>query len=92
MAKREISGFTFFSGEINGGEHVDEDGYRRCNKCNDKTILVYPIGEWEVDSEPFKSDETIEDEEMQDGFDVGEVTGHFCRKCNILTSISYNFP
>ena len=86
MAKREIHGFTIL---ING-EHVDDDGYTRCSECNSKTILVSPFCVWQIDSEPFKSGEEIELDE--DEICVEEVSGHFCRKCNMLTSMSYNFP
>ena len=85
MAKREIHGFTI----VINGEHDDDDGCTRCSECNSKIILIYPFCLWKIDSEPFKSGEEIELEE--DEVEVGEVSGHFCRQCNMLTSISYNF-
>ena len=89
MAKREIRGFTI----VINGEHVDDDGYTRCSECNSKTILVSSFCEWQVDREPFKNGEEMEpDDEMLDPVCVGEVSGHFCRQCDILTSMSYNFP
>ncbi|MCJ7828453.1 MAG: hypothetical protein MUP81_01775 [Dehalococcoidia bacterium] len=87
MAKKEIDGITI---SING-EHLDKDGYTRCNKCNGKTILVSAESGWRPDSEPFKDGEEIELEDADEIF-VGEVSGHFCQQCDMLTSLSYNFP
>lgn len=86
MAERKIHGLAI----IINGEHVDADGYTRCNECDGKTILVSAESGWRPDSEPFKNDEEIELDE--DEICVGEVSGHFCRQCDMLTSISYNFP
>jgi len=87
MAKKEIRGLSIC---ING-EYVDDDGYTRCSRCKSKTILVSPFSAWQVDSEPFKSGEEIE---LEDGDEicVDEVSGHFCKKCDMLTSLSYNVP
>ena len=87
MSKREIRGFTVCS----NGEHVDSEGYTRCNECKSKTILVFPCELWQADSEPYKSGEEITDEDLSEIF-VGEVSGHWCPKCEMLISLSYNFP
>jgi hypothetical protein len=86
MATKKIDGVTVSF----NSEHQDDDGYSRCNTCGEKTILVFPCGEWIADDEPYKNGEQMELEESE--FDVGEVTGHFCQTCNILVSLSYNFP
>jgi hypothetical protein len=84
MSRREIRGFTVSV----CGEKTDQEGYCRCNECNSRTMLVYPIGPWHMDSEAFKSGEEVEEREE---IEVGEVTGHWCPKCELLISLSYNF-
>ena len=86
MATRKIHGVTVSF----NSEHKDDDGYSRCNACGEKTILVLPHGDWLADEEPYKNGEPIELEER--AIWVGEVSGHFCQKCNMLVSLSYNFP
>jgi len=88
MAKAKVRGFTI---QIIGEQK--KDGYSLCDECGGKTMLVYPYDEWRVDDEPYKNGETVElDSEIADGIEVSEVTGHYCKHCNILTSITYNFP
>ncbi|KKL57401.1 hypothetical protein LCGC14_2235800 [marine sediment metagenome] len=87
MSKKEISGIEICI----HAEIVDDEGYRRCIECKSKTILVYPIGPWTPDDEPFKAGEVITCEELDD-IEIGEVTGHWCPTCEILTSLTYNFP
>lgn len=87
MSKKEIDGI----GICIHAETVDAKGYTRCIECKSKTMLVYPSGSWIADSEPFKSGESIPDDERED-IDVGEITGHWCPQCEILTSLTYNFP
>ena len=70
-------------------EHDKEDGYMYCGKCGTRLLLAYPFQEWQVDSEPFKDGEE-KPADCPEEVDVGEVTGHFCSSCNILTSITYN--
>lgn len=87
MSRKEIDGLS-----INiVAENIDAEGYHRCTICNSKTALVYPIGDWKMDSEPYKNGEEFADEDREE-IHVGEVTGHWCKKCNILTSLTYNFP
>lgn len=85
MSEREIRGTT-----ICFGEHLDTDGYSRCSKCNSKTILVATSGQWDVDAEPFKDGEETSKDTPEEVF-VGEVSGHYCPKCEMLVSLSYNF-
>lgn len=91
MGKRKVHGATITFNQ----EHVDEDGYHRCNECDSKTILVCADGDWKVDSEPLKSGETVESDEIVGDGDgcvfVGEVCGHYCPTCEMLVSLSYNF-
>lgn len=86
--KREIHGITIST----NSEYIDDDGYHRCNECDTKTVLVTPISEmWEVDSEPYKPGEEAEVEICPE-LCVGEISGHWCPKCEMLVSLSYNFP
>ena len=85
MSERQIRGAT-----ICFGEHIDNEGYHRCNKCNEKTILATAPSSWGVDEEPFKSGEEAT-EGIPDEVFVGEVSGHYCRICEMLVSLSYNF-
>lgn len=87
MSKQKIEGITIALVST----HTDSDGYERCHECKSKTALVYPIGDWIMDSEPFKDGEKVADEDRE-SMHVGEVTGHWCKKCNVLTSLTYNFP
>lgn len=60
----------------------------RCNACGSKTALVVAYPEWSYDSEPF---EDGKQEEMDGEAHVGdEVTGHYCPKCERLTSLAFN--
>lgn len=70
-------------------EIIKEDGYIYCGKCGTKLLIAYPSEIWQVDSEPFKSDEAKQDD-CPDEVCIGEITGHFCQTCEQLTSISYN--
>jgi len=65
------------------------DGYIYCGKCQTKLMLVSAHGEWKVDSEPFKDGEE-KPEDCPDEVFPGEVTGHYCVTCEVLTSLTYN--
>ena len=68
----------------------EKDGYIYCGKCGTKLIVVISDGEWSVDDEAFRSgEEKLED--CPDEVFVGEVIGHFCQTCKVLTSLSYNY-
>lgn len=59
----------------------DEVGDGHCPKCGEKTVLIVAPCEW------------AEDNDGQGGLDVqvhDEVTGHYCRKCGRLRSLSLN--
>jgi len=73
------------------GEHIDADGFHRCNKCDEKTILVTTSGYWGVDEEPYKSGEQLQGGELPDEVFVGEVSGHWCPGCEMLVSLHYGF-
>ena len=66
-----------------------DDGYMYCGECGTKLILVVAFSDWAVDSEPFKDGEERPEDYPKEVF-VGEVSGHFCRTCEQLTSLSYN--
>lgn len=88
MSKKSIHGITVST----NNEHIDDDGYHRCNECETKTILVTPVGEiWEADEEPYKPGEEAEVNICPEIF-VGELSGHWCPKCEMLVSLTYNFP
>lgn len=70
-------------------EVTKEDGYLYCGKCGTKLMLVISPECWDVDDEAFKDGEDSP-KYCPDNVIVGEVTGHFCSKCNRLTSLSYN--
>ena len=86
MGNREIKGMTITS----NNEHIDSEGHHRCNTCDTKTLLVTAPCEWEIDEEPYKSGENSA-EELPDSVFVGEVSGHWCSKCEMLVSLSYNY-
>ncbi len=70
----------------------------KCTECGYRTVLVSFFGEASVDSEPFSNGESAEDSnESRSGVDVpesvtidDELTGHFCLKCDELTSVAFN--
>lgn len=69
---------------------IERGGYLFCGKCGTKLMVVISEGSWAVDDEAFKSGEQRL-EECPDEVFVGEVAGHFCSKCEQLTSLSYNY-
>jgi len=85
MSERNIRGIG-----IRFGEHLGEGGYYLCGKCNSKTILVSTNGDWSVDEEAFKNGEQTPDGTPDEVY-VGEVSGHYCLKCEMLVSVEYNF-
>lgn len=85
MSERKIRGIA-----ICFGEHVDADGYHRCNKCDTKTILTTASGYWGVDEEPYRPGEESPADTPDEVF-VGEVSGHWCPQCEMLVSFNYNF-
>jgi hypothetical protein len=61
-----------------------ETGPESCPTCNGPTVLVMPYPMWDVrdeDGEPIENDEV----EIAE-----EVSGHYCRVCRKLTSLSLN--
>lgn len=60
-----------------------------CPKCKGKTVLVIAPSWWRVDAD---SDDGADDGEYDDeGVEVDEeITGHYCRKCGDLVSLSLN--
>lgn len=86
MSDRKINGITLTI----GGEHLDNEDYYRCRRCDSKTMLVSASGYWAVDEECYKSGEDTP-EGTPDSVFVGEVSGHWCPSCRHLVSISYNF-
>ena len=88
MAEKKISGITVTT----NNEYLDDDGYNRCAQCDTKTVLVTPVCEtWEIDKEPHKPGEQCEVKIPPEVL-VGELSGHWCHKCDMLVSLSYNFP
>lgn len=81
---------NFEFGESNG----------RCNHCDSRTVLVSFYGDVSVDSEPFGPGEQAEDSaEAKIGIEIPEVlevddelTGHYCLKCERLTTLCLNTP
>jgi len=69
---------------------IKKDGYLYCGKCDTKLILAISPDNWDVDNEAFKSGEENTNDCLDEVF-VGEVTGHFCSNCKVLTSLSYNY-
>ena len=69
---------------------IEKEGYLYCSKCHNKLMLVISPDDWDVDDEAFKSGEE-KTGECPDEVSVGEVTGHFCQNCQVLTSLSYNY-
>ncbi len=69
-------------------ERKDDDGYIRC-ECGEKTVLV-TLRHWEADEEPYKSGETCDCGFGNDDIEL-EVSGHYCPKCLMLVSLTYNF-
>lgn len=75
-----------------------ETGDGRCATCGFRTVLVSFTGDANVNQEPFESGEFPEDSpEAKEGIDIpedvyinDEITGHFCIKCDELTSLSFN--
>ena len=86
MKKQKVTGFTIQIIPT----HIGAEGYELCGTCKTKIALVYPTSAWTMDSEPFKNNETVAEEVLEE-VDVGEVTGHWCKECQILVSLSYNF-
>lgn len=84
MSNHKVHSFTI---TLNG-EYTDSDGYVCCSTCKSKTILVMPHSEWIVDEEPYKAGEQIE---LDSEIEVYEVTGHWCPKCELLISLTYNW-
>ena len=81
---------NFEFGESNG----------RCDHCDSRTVLVSFYGSVSVDEEPFESGEHTEDSpEAKQGIEIpddvyvdDEITGHYCIKCNVLTTLCINPP
>ena len=74
------------------GEHVDADGYHRCNKCGRKTMLVTTSSSWGGDEEPYKPGEELQVQEgVPNEVFVGEVSGYWCPGCEMLVTLHYNF-
>ena len=75
-----------------------ENGQGRCKHCESRTALISFYINATVDQEAFESGEYNEDTpeakaglEIPDDVDVGdELTGHYCLKCDRLTSICFN--
>lgn len=66
-----------------------------CAACGARTALIYPVGTWAVDPEPFRDGEekgrTEEEDEIPDEVDVdAEVSAHYCLQCGKITSLSFN--
>lgn len=60
-----------------------ESAEGRCPDCGSHTILATSLATWEIHSD--------DDEIDGDGVEVDEeVSGHFCRECGKLTSLSLN--
>lgn len=54
-----------------------------CTICGTKTILIFPVSEWDVDENAH--------EELPDRVYVSdEITAHYCNKCEKVTSLSFN--
>ena len=71
-------------------EREKGDGCLYCSKCDTKLMVVIAEDSWAVDDEAFESGEQ-KSESCPDEVSVGEVFGHFCSKCEQLTSLSYNY-
>lgn len=79
---------NFVFGEFNG----------RCSNCDARTVLVSLYTSATVDQEPFESGEMAEDSpEYKQGIEIpddvyidDEIAGHYCIKCDALTSLSLN--
>ena len=69
---------------------IERGGFLYCSKCDTKLMVVISEDSWVVDDEAFKSGED-RPEDCPDEVSVGEVVGHFCSKCEMLTSLSYNY-
>ena len=80
---------TFSFGETHDG---------KCASCGTRTVLVSFFNDAQVDQEPFENGEFADDSpeakeglEIPDSVQVGdEITGHYCLKCDELTSLSFN--
>ena len=74
------------------GEKEYPDGYRRCKKCDSKTMLISAMDDWSVDQEAFKNGErTDRDESVPESVIVGEeISAHWCNKCEKITPLSFN--
>lgn len=65
----------------------------RCTTCGGKTMLISPFSEWKVDSEPFQTEETVDEieEELPETVEVvDEITAHWCDDCRKITSLSFS--
>lgn len=75
-----------------------ENHSQRCLVCDARTVLVSFGGNADVDSEPFESGEYADDTpESKQGVEIptdvfvnDEITGHFCIRCDALTSLCLN--
>ena len=79
-------------------EFGESDG--RCDHCDSRTVLVSFYGNASVDQEPFESGEYSEDSpESKQGIEIpddvyvdDEISGHYCIKCDALTTLCINPP
>lgn len=79
---------NFEFGETNG----------RCDHCDSRTVLVSFYGSASVDQEPFESGEYADDSpEAKQGIEIpedvdvdDEITGHYCIRCDCLTTLCIN--
>lgn len=54
--------------------------------CGVKTIMVIASSLWNIDDE-----ELVDEDTKYDGITIdAEVTGHYCRACDRLVSLSFN--
>lgn len=73
-------------------ERADVDGYHYCTACGEKVMLISAPPIWYVDSEAYKAEENTERRyEVPEEVEIGEeITAHWCNKCEVITSLSFN--
>lgn len=74
-------------------ERDDVDGgYSYCTACGEKVMLITALSTWRVDREAYRAGErTDASDDVPDEVDIGEeITAHWCNKCEVITSLSFN--
>lgn len=73
-------------------ERSGEAGMCYCTKCGGKIILISAPTFWRIDEDAYREDETEEERDnMSDSVEIAEeITAHYCIKCGMITSLSFN--